>query len=197
MQYRYVNQKWMDKPELIEIAKSAGALTLAFSLFYFIHNRSLLNAISWYELIFVTLLSIAGGFILHELAHKYFAIKFGADAKYSGDDKMLILAIIGGIIGFIFAAPGAVVIRGNLNKNRLGIISFAGPFSNFLLVALFAVLAFIYPPFILGSVVNTWIGAFNLIPLAPFDGQKIFRWNKFAYFGLVIIALWMLSIFVF
>lgn len=197
MKYRYVNQKWMDKDELIEIAKSAGALTIAFSLFYFIHNRLMLQYITWYELVLVIILAIAGGFILHELAHKYFAIKFGAQAKYSGDDKMLVLAIVGGAIGFIFAAPGAVVIRGNLNKNKLGIISFAGPFSNFLLVGIFGILSLLYPPFILGAVVNTWIGSFNLIPLPPFDGQKIFVWNKIAYFGLVIIALWLLSVFVF
>ena len=45
-----------------------------------------------------------------------------------------------------------------------------------------------------GFRINTWLGLFNLLPFAMFDGKKIFVWNKVVYGVLVIIALGLMAV---
>ena len=52
------------------------------------------------------------GFLLHELMHKYVAQGYGLWAEFRANYKMLWLAVFFSFFGFIFAAPGAVYIRG-------------------------------------------------------------------------------------
>jgi Zn-dependent protease len=60
----------------------------------------------------VSAIGVGTGFILHELAHKYTAQRFGYHAEFRLSMNGLFLTIITSIFGFIFAAPGAVVISG-------------------------------------------------------------------------------------
>ena len=62
--------------------------------------------------VFVALLTAGLGFLLHELAHKLVAQKYGLNAEFIADYQMLALAFFGSFAGFIFAAPGAVYTRG-------------------------------------------------------------------------------------
>src|SRR3989344_7817517 len=63
------------------------------------------------------------GFLFHELMHKYIAQKYGLYAEFQAFYKMIFLAIGLAFFGFIFAAPGAVFIKGNITKERNGKIS--------------------------------------------------------------------------
>lgn len=186
MKYHYVNQKKIHKQELIDLTKSTIAIALAFTILYF---KPSLNMISLAILFGVSILTAGAGFLLHELAHKYFALRFGAKAFYVSNDKMLIFAIVTAIIGFIFAAPGAVNIRGNLSPKQLGLTSLSGPIVNFLLVGVFLVLSLLFPIFYIGVVINVVLFAFNMIPIPPFDGYKVYKWNKPIYFLFAGIAL--------
>jgi Zn-dependent protease len=49
-----------------------------------------------------------------------------------------------------------------------------------------------------GLLINALLGAFNMIPLMPFDGAKIIAWNKMVYGVTLVIAvgLFILSFFV-
>lgn len=60
----------------------------------------------------VSAIGVGTGFILHELAHKYAAQHFGYQAAFKLSMNGLFFTIITSIFGFIFAAPGAVVIYG-------------------------------------------------------------------------------------
>ena len=100
----------------------------------------------------------------------------------------LVIALVFSLLGFVFAAPGAVVIRPRsdgwgtaaITRERTGIISVTGPAMNILLAIVFLILNVVYPAllFTLGARIKTWLAVFNLIPFGPLDGLKIFHWDK-------------------
>ena len=96
---------------------------------------------------------------------------------------MLWLAIIFSLFGFVIAAPGAVIVRGVQSRKEHGLISAAGPVSNIVLALLFLILLFTVPAtafsivFLYGVLINGWLALFNMIPVLPFDGAKVWRWS--------------------
>ncbi len=154
----------------------------------------------------IALLTVGIGFILHEMAHKFTAIKFGYWAEFRKDNIMLLFAVLlAALVGFVFAAPGATVIYSNsatgqgLTKRENGIISASGPVVNLLLCIPFAALVLIGVPLmgasgllltqigIFGIQINAMIAAFNMIPISVLDGRKVMAWN-IPIFALLIIA---------
>ena len=172
--------------ELVDILKGWTSLSFAFALLYsgtyLIGGKSFSNILSTnFGLIFLISLFTAGlGFVLHELAHKFVAQHYGCIAEFRAFDRMLYLAVgLAAIVGWIFAAPGAVMISGTVTRKENGIISIAGPATNFILAGLFWFIAQSVPIFTVGYFVNAWLGLFNLIPFGNFDGKKILMWSKF------------------
>ena len=135
------------------------------------------------------LITLGLGFILHELAHKYAAIKFGARAEYRAWTWGLFLALVLAFVtngNIIFAAPGAVYIFGrNISREENGTIALAGPLMNLLLAVGFLVLWRVIPELAgiaaVGVWVNAFLGAFNLLPFGPLDGSKVWAWNKLSW----------------
>lgn len=154
----------------------------------------------------IALLTVGIGFILHEMAHKFMAIRFGYWAEFVKDNTMLLVAIImAALVGFVFAAPGATVIYSRdgrpLTKEENGLISAAGPVVNLVLCAIFAVLfiiaggkiglvtgSLIAMVGLAGVQINAMIAAFNLLPISILDGRKIFAWNILAFLILIVAA---------
>lgn len=64
----------------------------------------------------VSAIGVGTGFILHELAHKFTAQRFGYHAEFKADMNGLFLTIIMSVLGFIIAMPGAVMISGRSNS---------------------------------------------------------------------------------
>ena len=96
--------------------------------------------------------------------------------------------------GFIFAAPGAVVIFSNgMEEKTNGIISIAGPIVNIILGLIFFLIlgslgsfgdfiytemgAIVYLICVLGTRINFFLAAFNLLPIPPLDGSKVMSWS--------------------
>ena len=140
--------------------------------------------------IIVMLIAVGTGFILHELAHKYVAIHYGAHAEFRAWRHGLILAIAMALFaGFVFAAPGAVYVSGrSITVKQNGHISLAGPLTNLITVMGFGLLLAILNPtefittiLVTAMYVNFFLAAFNLIPIFPLDGSKVFMWNKTAW----------------
>ncbi|MEK6882343.1 MAG: hypothetical protein AABY22_22175, partial [Nanoarchaeota archaeon] len=79
-------------------------------------------------------LTVGIAFITHELSHKIVAQKMGYSAEFEKFTPMLVISLVLAFIGFMFVAPGAVVIRGlGMTSEENGKISLAGPLSNLII----------------------------------------------------------------
>ena len=182
----------MREKELKDLTVSALFLALAFGIAFEGGFRAILEPTELITAVSLALIGVSLGFILHELAHRFVARRFGCFAEYSMWPAGLGLAVVCSLFGFVFAAPGAVMIRPGtdlwgraaLNRQRFGLISIAGPTMNICLAVVFILLNSLYPStvFSIGALVNTWLAFFNLIPLGPLDGAKIFYWDKSVWF---------------
>ncbi|MFB6234790.1 MAG: metalloprotease [Halopenitus sp.] len=175
--------------ELQDLAISWLALGVAFAIFFAGGAGAVQQLLSatGVVLLLVSLLTAGVGFLLHEVAHKVVAVRFGQIAEFRADHSMLFLAIMSALLGFIFAAPGAVHHRGRVTEREHGLIALAGPVTNVALGLVFA------PIFFVGSVassdlllligargiaVNLFLAAFNMIPYGALDGKTIVGWSK-------------------
>lgn len=163
---------------------------------------------------FVASLIIVGlSFVLHEMAHKFTAIKYGYWAEFRKSNPMLVISVcVAVLLGVVFAAPGATMINTagrQMSKKESGIISAAGPLTNIVLLVVFAALmiagfslgvgdinglsnsftlaGFLFNLGYSGWLVNAMLAFFNMLPVGPLDGKKILRWNPVVF--LIVIAL--------
>ena len=133
----------------------------------------------------LSMLTVGPGFVLHELSHKFVAQRYGFWAEFRMWPMGLVLALVTSLIGFIFAAPGATYIQGmNISKEENGQISIAGPLVNIVIGVLFLPLAifaasgsFLESLGVIGSYINIFLALFNMLPIGPLDGSKVWRWN--------------------
>lgn len=175
-------------------------ISLAFAILLSGGLTGVLSFSSGFFVVFLISFFTAGvGFLLHEMMHKYVAQSYGLKAEFRASYGMLWLAIFFSFLGFIIAAPGAVMIRGFMNREKNGKISLAGPMTNIVLAGIFlGLILFVGGQgivgvfFRFGLTINALLGAFNLIPVRPFDGGKVLVWNKGAYFVSLIIAVLLL-----
>lgn len=189
----YIGKINTSEKEIRDLLKAWIAISIAFAIMM----KSSLS-LSFYQTFIVSLITVGTGFLLHELGHKFIAQRYGCFAEFRSFDQMLAMAILMSFLGFLFAAPGAVMITGPVGKSRNGKISAAGPVVNLALAFAFLALLFLNPSgmikiiCIYGFMINSWLALFNMIPIWNFDGVKILAWNKAAYGIIVAIALLLL-----
>ncbi|MFH1127254.1 MAG: site-2 protease family protein [archaeon] len=183
------------REEIKDLVVSALALGFIFSVGYGLDPVMIL--------MITAIVSVS--FIPHELAHKYFAMKYGCFAKYQMWKNGLIFALVLAIVtkgGFVFAAPGAVMIytayhdrygvrQVNLTPKQNAFISAAGPVTNILIALMFLPLAGTGEFFSMIVYVNSFLAFFNLLPIPPLDGSKII-WYNILLWGVLIGASWVL-----
>jgi len=170
------------KTEIREIAIATLVLAFAF-------GNTIGGGIGGYiEALVVVLIA----FLPHELlGHKYVAQRLGADAEFRMWPTGLLLAAAGSLLGFVFAAPGAVYfspkVRGDFawtvhrfTKREVGMIGFAGPAVNLVIGTVSAVAGFLTGTTLLTYVAmfSFFLAFFNLLPFGPLDGQKVMAWDK-------------------
>ena len=171
------------------------------------------------EIVIAGFIATATGFIIHEMGHKFVAIRHGYVAHFRlwmwGLLLTLFIVVFSGG-GIVFGAPGAVyiapaavalygydsTIRPRDPEQENMIISAAGPGINLAFAIAFLTLFIVAPAGFLGTIgffgfeLNVGLGSFNMIPVPPLDGSKIFRKNVLV--GLAIaIPLWAMFLFLF
>jgi len=181
-----------DRNEVTQIVISMVVVAIAFSVRYlFVSKEAFMQGFP------IILVAVSTGFVLHELAHKFVAIRYGAFARYQAWESGLILALFmafatGGM--FVFAAPGAVYIyaRG-LSRRANGIISAAGPLTNLIVGLAFFSAYMALPNGSYLSVlangaasINFFLGFFNMLPIYPLDGSKVWAWNILVWVALAV-----------
>jgi len=194
------------RTELVQLGVAVFALSAAFTILYI---RSDLVGFARSPAIFLaiffpaSLLAVGTGVGLHEIMHKVVAQRYGLWAEFRYNPRGLAFAFIfAAAIGFLYGAPGATWISGAVTKEQNGRISAAGPVSNLVIATLLfggflammprassfgGALVVLY--LIQAASVNAFLAGFNMIPVMPLDGAKVWAWNKAVYLGLVAIAL--------
>lgn len=164
--------------ELRDLFLSLVALVIAFSV---LGERK----VPGLDTILISAVGVSTGFLLHEMAHKFVALHFGYWAEYRANMAGLALAIVMSFGGFLFAAPGAVMIsktnapqewymedsfgqeeQRRREKREMLLISLAGPMTNIVL-SIFFFLTFVF-----------------LLVSSGEDGSDL--WVRTAYFALFI-----------
>jgi Zn-dependent protease len=180
------------KAEIIDLTLSLVALVAAFSI---LGERQ----VPGIEVIMISAVGAGSGFLLHELAHKFAAQRYGYWAEYRANWAGLVFMVVMAFMGMIFAAPGAVwfgkagtaapLYGDEVNPEQLKKekreqlwIALAGPMTNIALTVLFFLLlaSGVVSGLGFGAVkyalfINLTLAAFNLLPFGPLDGAKVFR----------------------
>jgi Zn-dependent protease len=172
------------------------AISLAFTLIFI--NRG--GGFQLFVIFFaVSLVTVGIGFVLHEMAHKFSAMRYGFRAEFQKDNQMLLVAVVlAALVGVVFAAPGATVIQGYaISREQNGRISAAGPATNLLLCIPFIGLIIlgggtlgdmVSLTGLIGFKVNAMIAAFNMLPVSVLDGKKVLAWNPLVFGALIVAA---------
>jgi Zn-dependent protease len=193
-----VHDPELRRREVVDIIVSLVVLSLGFSLS--MAGEGLIGGISWSLVVrtlpfaaFVLLFAFVG----HELAHRQVARRLGYIAMYQAYYRLLPLAVIFPLLfGFVFAAPGAVVISpSRLNhhgdeRRDTFMISAAGPLTN---IAFAAVGGLLYTMsssdfWRFFSYINAKLAFFNLLPIPPLDGYRMFNTNPAMWLPMIVVA---------
>ena len=183
--------------EKVHLLRAWAALTFAFALVLG-GGLAAIGPGLW-QLMIIAGVTVGVGFLLHELGHKVVAQKYGFWAEFRSFTWGLALAVGLSFTGFIFAAPGAVMISGAISQKENGIISAIGPIINIVLAIVFLVAgillnaAGLITPMLAvivsyGYFINSWLAFFNLIPIFPFDGSKVFAWSVPVWGALILLS---------
>ena len=200
----------LSREEKFNLAIAMGALTLCLTVVMRGGAIGFLATLQQKPLTLLFPALIAGvttgtGFALHELAHKFTAQRYGCWAEFRYSRQGLLIALLTASFGFLFAAPGAVYIAGNVGKRENGIISLAGPLTNILVaLAMFPVAILLNPSYIAYAAMtvaffNSFLAIFNMVPIMPLDGAKVLKWGipiyimSIALVGAVFAVTWFIQ----
>jgi len=194
------------RTELIQLLVAILALSVAFTILFvrpspmggFVQNPADILILYFPA----SLLAVGTGLGLHEVLHKVVAQRYGHWAEFRYDPRGILMAFIfAAAIGFLYGAPGATWISGAVTREQNGRISAAGPLSNVLVAALSLAGVLAFAPFASGSgvillnmlriaaYVNGFLAGFNMLPILPLDGAKVWAWNKGAYGGIAVVSI--------
>jgi Zn-dependent protease len=175
------------KTEVQHLTQATLALSLALA---FMSVQGIRGALAYPERFIlggvVYLIALAPAFLLHEIAHKVVARKYGCWAEFRASPSGLRFGVLlAAILGIVFMAPGAVMVAGHTTRAQFGKIALAGPVTNVALwlLGLIAILLGAAEPIVGEIILKPWLwgnavlALFNMLPFGPLDGKKIRTWS--------------------
>ena len=175
------------KTEINHLTLATLAFTMALA---FMFSGGILGALSntsaFLKYSVLALVTFTPGFLVHEIAHKIQARKYGCWAEFRASPSGLRWGVLlAAIVGIVFMAPGAVMVAGNTTKEQFGKVALAGPVSNVVLwcIGLVFAVAIGGTGGIPATLIHYWmwangiLGALNMLPFGPLDGKKIKTWS--------------------
>ena len=179
------------KTEINHLTLATLAFTLALA---FMFSGGILGALSdpsaFLAYGVLALITFTPGFLIHEIAHKIQARKYGCWAEFRASPSGLRFGVLlAAILGIVFMAPGAVMVAGNTTREQFGKVALAGPVSNVVLwcIGLASAVAIGGAGGIADDVIYYWmwangiLGALNMLPFGPLDGKKIKTWSDVVF----------------
>ena len=186
------------KTEINHLTLATLAFTLALA---FMFSGGIMGALSDPSAFLVygvlALITFTPGFLIHEIAHKIQARKYGCWAEFRASPSGLRFGVLlAAILGIVFMAPGAVMVAGNTTREQFGKVALAGPVSNVVLwcIGLASAVAIGGAGGIADDVIYYWmwangiLGALNMLPFGPLDGKKIKTWSDVMFWLWLIIT---------
>ena len=186
------------KTEINHLTLATLAFTMALA---FMFSGGIMGALSDPSAFLVygvlALITFTPGFLIHEIAHKIQARKYGCWAEFRASPSGLRFGVLlAAILGIVFMAPGAVMVAGNTTREQFGKVALAGPVSNVVLwcIGLASAVAFGGWGGIVDDVIYYWmwangiLGALNMLPFGPLDGKKIKTWSDVMFWLWLIIT---------
>jgi Zn-dependent protease len=197
--------------EFSHLAFSVLVLAIAFGIAFSGGMDAFNDIYTLMENIRVAFIAVVFGFAFHELAHRFFAKKYGFAAEYYMSPIGLGIAVLVSFSGWILAAPGAVRVYGSpsneITEDKyqaiMGKISLAGPLTNLIIAILFFIVgisaAFLglfaddnslfWKIISFGVEINAWLAIFNMIPIWNIDGKDVFKWNKIIWLAVMLASI--------
>ena len=189
--------------EIKHLTQATMAFTLALA---FMGTRGIFGALNsptvfiyWGLLYFI---SLTPAFLLHEIAHKIVARRYGCWAEFRANPSGLRFGVIlAAVLAIVFMAPGAVMVSGRTTRTQFGRIALAGPVTNVVLWSIGIIGAFLLGGLNdhLDQMLRTWLwgnsilAAFNMLPFGPLDGKKIKTWSEtvfYVWLSITLAAVW-------
>jgi Zn-dependent protease len=135
----------------------------------------------WWENLKLGIIVAAPAIVLHELAHKFVAMGFGAEATLHAPINWYIIIIIMQLLRFpLLFFVGGYVSHTSLSYLASSMVSFAGPLTNLLLFLVFkGSIRFkianrkYYRILESSAKLNLFLFGFNMIPIPGFDGYNL------------------------
>lgn len=197
-----------NRDEIREIVIADAVLIIAFSLTIAGGIGTLFSSPSKFASTFAYFVPIAAlgvslSFILHELMHKFAAQRYGAIAGFRTSHNGLVLTLLTGAFGFLLGVPGATMIYASgFTRRQNGIVSLAGPLTNFAVFLVFFAISLIVPQggYLAAAVsftifISILLAFFNMLPIPPLDGSKVLAWNKWIYLATIGVVFVLMMLF--
>ncbi len=155
----------------------------------------------WYPAITICIFLVS--FMAHEMAHKFVAQHYGQWSEFRMTQQGYLLSALAILWSFPIFGTGVVATSRAKSLEEDGKVNLAGPLANFIIAAGIAIgmlllVAAVGVPVIdpvtnlmlsmlrYGLILNAMLGAFNMIPIQPFDGATVKMWNTAVWVALTV-----------
>ncbi|TXT55771.1 MAG: conserved membrane protein of unknown function [Candidatus Thorarchaeota archaeon] len=157
----------------------------------------------WYPIAMIGI--FVGSFLLHELAHKFTAQRYGMWSEFRMLPTGYFISIFSILASIPIVGTGVVLSSGAGSQEEDAKTNLAGPMSNFILALILIGVIVIFrlitggPLAEIGTIgivvlylvqygviLNAFLGLFNMIPFQPFDGATVMAWDKRVWAALTI-----------